>query len=369
MTTLIKIALEKGCKELFDLCLELNAEIPDNALILACRGGCLEIIERLFAWGYKPCKDAFLAACSHGNHEMVDLFFENNFPNELYYYEDMYIKQEAFKNVNTIDLITEVCYRPKYSEEFVDDLFCYGSDEVIEYALNEYDLWYADNVPGNLYYELISRYSDRSEEDNLKGLFNALSYGMSFTDYGGRNLLRSITQDDAWWIIDYLIDNGLDLDYFCEDGKTLLMYGCKQGNLEMIEKVLCLGVDVNAVDLRGNSALDYLCCHGDDHNLIEVVRMMLEVADQSVKDRFLLRACESDCYLFVSEALEYGANVETFERNERWYETPLGYALDNDNRDMVVLLVENGADLQPEDLEEIIKELEYDLETFRALRA
>ena len=147
------------------------------------------------------------------------------------------------------------------------------------------------------------------------------------------------------------------------------MYGCKQGNLEMIEKVLCLGVDVNAVDLRGNSALDYLCRHGDDHNLIEVVRMMLEVADQSVKDRFLLRACESDCYLFVSEALEYGANVETFERNERWYETPLGYALDNDNRDMVVLLVENGADLQPEDLEEIIKELEYDLETFRALRA
>uniref|UniRef100_T1J4E4 Ankyrin repeat, SAM and basic leucine zipper domain-containing protein 1 n=1 Tax=Strigamia maritima TaxID=126957 RepID=T1J4E4_STRMM len=123
------------------------------------------------------------------------------------------------------------------------------------------------------------------------------------------------------------------------------------GNLEMIDKFVTDGFDVNDLLKGGWTALLYSCSGG----FYRVVQYLIEHgADPNIgKDRYspLMAACasakpEDDVLLCVRHLLNAGAKINIVEKHEM---TPLMFAAKTGKLEVVKLLIEGGADVNAKD--------------------
>lgn len=87
---------------------------------------------------------------------------------------------------------------------------------------------------------LINNGADINHEDENK--MRALSFAIKNNNYKAFNILLSVKAE---------------INFKDKFGTTPLMLACKIGNLEMVKNLVKQGADINKVDIKGHSALDY----------------------------------------------------------------------------------------------------------------
>ncbi len=113
-------------------------------------------------------------------------------------------------------------------------------------------------------------------------------------------------------IIDSCLLLGLDIDTRCKHGQTALHYACEHGNIQIVERLLDHGANVNAVNLCGETALHKISLSGNE------------------------------CAAVGSLLLERGANPNILNS---WGETPLHIACAFDHCELAKSLIDRGANV------------------------
>jgi ankyrin repeat protein len=70
--------------------------------------------------------------------------------------------------------------------------------------------------------------------------------------------IADITETDGSFCMEMLslvLESGIDVNLQLEDGETLLMYAVGEGNLKIVERLVELGADINAVSRQADFAL------------------------------------------------------------------------------------------------------------------
>ena len=110
--------------------------------------------------------------------------------------------------------------------------------------------------------------------------------------------------------VEYLVEQGADVNKINEINETPLFYACKSGNKELVEYLVEQEADVNKENVRGETLL-FNACESGNQNLVE--------------------------YLVV----EHRADID---KENRWSgEAPIFYACKSGNKELVEYLVKRGA--------------------------
>lgn len=123
-------------------------------------------------------------------------------------------------------------------------------------------------------------------------------------------------------IVNFLLDNGADINKGTEGGITPLMYAVCKNHIEIVKILLNRGADVNRrmTVIERNSALLFACYN----NYYEIGKLLLEhganpniINNDVYGTSPLLCVCQNNNYEFAELLLEYGANINiTDNHNE-----------------------------------------------------
>ncbi len=177
--------------------------------------------------------------------------------------------------------------------------------------------------------------------------------------------------EEAYYVVQLLIDRGADVNLPDSDGSTPLMSAANQSNEQIVDLLLHKGADINAVELTyGMSALQSACESGDE---AIVDKLLSAGADWQHVDRYGGNCLEeAACYghkaivqklrakgvttrwslhvaagigdlAEVKKQLAAGTNVHA--PNGEWGNTPVMFAIGGGQLEIAKLLVEKGAKL------------------------
>jgi len=167
---------------------------------------------------------------------------------------------------------------------------------------------------------------------NNKSVINGLlesGADASVVSKDGKSLLHHAALNGSVHLVDYLIKNKLvnDIDGVDQNYETPLILAVKSKNVDIVKYLVERGADVNHTNIIGESVLA-MACYG------RITKINLTILQ----------------YL-----IDHGANINTiynFEENSIYVdkkvyckETPLIFAINRKNIELVKILVENGADV------------------------
>ncbi|WP_039458752.1 ankyrin repeat domain-containing protein [Candidatus Jidaibacter acanthamoebae] len=132
-----------------------------------------------------------------------------------------------------------------------------------------------------------------------------------------------------------LINNGANVNAFVDYGYTLLMLAANSGREGIMRMLINNGANVNARNDEGETAL-MIAERREHHSMVTFLKNAQEEINQG-----LFNVAEYD-YNEVKTLIERGADVNTRSENG---DTPLAYAIGNDQLDIVKILLENKADI------------------------
>jgi len=174
---------------------------------------------------------------------------------------------------------------------------------------------------------------------------------ISFCMAGGMYMGDIIKNKDAQKIIKSLFDAGIDKDGFVDDdSNTMLNYACKStfgGELKpiIINELLKLGVEINTVNLFGETPLMHVC-KGDINTMENIQISMLEYgADVTAKDKngntvlhyAAMNSNNSGAKIMADMLFEFGkVDVNAVNNEEK---TAMDIATENNNEPLVKLLL------------------------------
>ena len=168
------------------------------------------------------------------------------------------------------------------------------------------------------------------------------------TDYV--NDIFKATQMGKLTSVQWLIEKEkVDKNKKDDDGKTLLICACENGDIEIALYLLSKGADSNAKDNYGNSVIHFASMNG----LLQIVQCLIEKHkvnkdSKGSKDRTPLHyACEAGKYLIVEYLVSIGANIEA--KDKLYGRTPLHFAALWNKKDIVELLISYGANKKAKD--------------------
>ena len=70
------------------------------------------------------------------------------------------------------------------------------------------------------------------------------------------SLLAAACYTNSLKIVKYLVDNGADINFKDDFGKSCFMIACSEGKLNIAQFLLSRGANINDKDSMGNSSLD-----------------------------------------------------------------------------------------------------------------
>ena len=217
------------------------------------------------------------------------------------------------------------------------------------------------------------------------GLHIAIRHGFN------KELLRSSTSGKSL-VVQFLIDNGAEIEAVDNLGQTALHLAAKLMNFVLIKLLVHAGADINARDKNGNTPLLLLITSYFQFDDISMVKFLVEInKNVSIKNNegntlLHLATRSPQGSIFISYLLSLGANVFDKNKNDEtplhfaagkvklyhtnalrneddsimklliaansdvhvrniYGETPLCFAVKQDNLNFVKLLIENGAEL------------------------
>lgn len=162
-------------------------------------------------------------------------------------------------------------------------------------------------------------------------------------------LMEAITNDNLEEV-KRLLDEGVEINAWNKDGDTALMYASEDGKIELVKLLLDKGADVNATGYDGCTALIRAC----ENEKIEVIKRLLKnKADVNVRakdgETALICACQKGNLEVAKVLIAKGADVNAKGEDSR---TPLIMAcigsMDN-QLEMIKLLLKNGSGVEIKD--------------------
>ncbi|MFA6456460.1 MAG: ankyrin repeat domain-containing protein, partial [Bacteroidota bacterium] len=161
--------------------------------------------------------------------------------------------------------------------------------------------------------------------------------------------LIAASRDGNRSTVDSLLQYSKNIDVMDIDGKTALIYAAENGNTEIVRSLINAGANVNAQDNRGNTALHLACLS----NHYETVTMLLPLMkNPSQIDKYSNTALHVACmneknFFIIDYLLKNSLGVNDKGSSGR---TPLSFASQFCNQDIITLLIDHGARLNDVDI-------------------
>ncbi|WP_353286446.1 ankyrin repeat domain-containing protein [Wolbachia endosymbiont (group A) of Crataerina pallida] len=143
-------------------------------------------------------------------------------------------------------------------------------------------------------------------------------------------------------MVQFLLDKGADIEAQNAYNKKPLHLAVEAGKLKVVRLLLDRGANIKAADMYGQTPLDLAIKKGYE-NIVEVLKQK-----QLDLDKELLIAAEKGDLEKVRESIRRGANVNIQDR-QGW--TPLFWAIQKNNFNIIELLLDNSADIKVKDNE------------------
>ncbi|XP_056000538.1 ankyrin-1-like [Ostrea edulis] len=154
---------------------------------------------------------------------------------------------------------------------------------------------------------------------------------------------ESFTVRDSRATVQYLLDNGADINLRHETGASPLYMACENGHYNTVQLLLNNGADINLCTKNGSSPLHVACYNGHDRT---VQLLLNNGTDINLYDNDgaspIYIACENGHGSMVQLLLNNGADINSYKKNEV---SLLYTACENGHDSTVKLLLNNGADI------------------------
>ncbi|XP_063913028.1 uncharacterized protein LOC135129711 [Zophobas morio] len=150
-------------------------------------------------------------------------------------------------------------------------------------------------------------------------------------------------------IIQLVLESGLDVNARLEHGLTAFQLSCRHGNYEITKMLLDFGSSVNLVDMRDNTALQ--CAVELQKVNLDIIKLLTEKGvDVNAQNKFgmtaLQLACQQGVYENAKMLLDFGASINIADKDNK---NLLHYASWKDNKDIIKILIDKGIDVNAQD--------------------
>lgn len=183
-----------------------------------------------------------------------------------------------------------------------------------------------------------------ASENNLDILILLINSGGDPLDnLGGRPLLHEAAEEGNSEIMEYLLQIGVDFDQKDKEGRTALTYAAEEDNLACVRMLLKNGADLEAKDIHGRTAFSYAVQEGVGNQILELLKVHDDNHNSFTTNKeSLLIACEENNINAVNFIVKSGVSVNNNYPNNY---TPLMAAVREGNQRIVSYLIEQGADV------------------------
>lgn len=152
---------------------------------------------------------------------------------------------------------------------------------------------------------------------------------------------------DYFAVVEYLIDNGADVNAVSTDNYTALHFMAKSTNFAMAKLLIKKGADLNKKDKSGNTPIFYTIKKTNT----QMLKLLIDNgADINIKNKFgytpLVFAITKQNTPIAEMLINKGANIKVKDELKR---TPLFYAVKYTNTVLIKLLIEKGASIKVKD--------------------
>jgi ankyrin repeat protein len=156
-------------------------------------------------------------------------------------------------------------------------------------------------------------------------------------ELGYTPLIEAIrSRKDSMEVIEYLVEQGADLEKGDSREGTPLLHACIGADMEVLLFLIAKGANVNCIDNEGFTPLHYICRYADQWNSQSITPLVNTVNDEKEKSRF-------EQHMDILKVLVANkADVNKLANNGF---TPLHLAASNNGQVMIPFLVEAGADV------------------------
>ncbi|CAL1539840.1 unnamed protein product [Lymnaea stagnalis] len=199
-------------------------------------------------------------------------------------------------------------------------------------------------------------YSERSHEPDLKMEKRNLEIiqflienkaNIDAEDQLGDTVLHKAVQYDKAETIKLLIEAKADANSINKSGETALHKAVDAGNTEIVKLLIGIGSNINATNVDGDTVL-HKAARRNNINVIELLvnaKINIEAVNKNGETALLAASAESAGYgqcAIVQYLIEAGGDVNL---EDRYGNTPLSIAVNNDNLMLAHILIKAKADL------------------------
>ena len=141
-------------------------------------------------------------------------------------------------------------------------------------------------------------------------------------------------------IVEYLISISANIEAIDENGKTALLYASQNGHLQIVEYLISRGADINVKDEDGDYSIHYACAKGH----LPIVNYFIEKqnVDIDIKGHGemtpLQYACENGHIKIAEYLISKNADINATDEDRN---SPIHYACENGHLQIVKYLIEN----------------------------
>ena len=192
---------------------------------------------------------------------------------------------------------------------------------------------------------------DRLEEDNrLNTKLEQLNLHPDYSTIAAKEGILAAAEQHKYTLLQELVDNGVDVNYQNEDGRTALfhvtniyIHNLNDEDIEAIKYLLNHGADINHQDKYGRTALFHVTNTPKPSNKdIEAIKYLLNHgADTSIKDKDGKTAFD-DCAYKICKLSPYG--MRKFSPDDKTIIPTLRQAIDENDCATIVELINKGID-------------------------
>nr|WP_253309278.1 ankyrin repeat domain-containing protein [Rickettsia endosymbiont of Ceutorhynchus assimilis] len=162
----------------------------------------------------------------------------------------------------------------------------------------------------------------------------------------GEKPIHVAAENNSKNIIEFLISKGVSVNDTDKDGRTPLYWASWNGRLDVVEYLIGKGADISAKDKDGRNPLDVAKGHQYD-NVVEY----LQQAELQLNKQ-LLTAVQDGDFEKVKDLVSRGASLDAanIDAQDKDGKTPLHFAAQEGNLDMVQFFLNRGANIKAKDM-------------------